>query len=330
MNKAFVTGASGFIGSNLVERLARSGCHVTALCKKTGDVSGSGVSFAAGDILEPETFAGRMKGCDVLFHCAAYVSFQKSDFGKSYDTNVLGTKNVLEAAAATGIKKVIHLSACAVLGCSDKEDAVIDEGAYPAIERDNIYAYTKKLAEDEVQGYARKGLDVSIANIATVYGPGDARLNSGSVIKKISEGGMLLAPPGGTSFVGMDDLVEGLILMSGCGRPGERYILCAENMSYDILCRRIAKALGAKEPRFILPRSLYLPAVLAGRIFEIFSESSGKRVNLITGSIVREMFKYKYYNNAKAVSELGWRPKQTLEDAVGKAYKFYKEKGLIR
>ncbi len=330
MDRIFVTGANGFIGSNLVSRLASAGFRVTALCRNSGVPFSNEVSVVTGDILNPGTFAGYMKGCDVLFHCAAHISFQKRDFEKSYRINVQGTRNVIETAAATGVRKVVHLSACAVLGYSDKKDVIIDEGAAPAIDRDNVYAYTKKLAEEEVLFYTQKGLDISIANIATVYGPGDTRLNSGAIIKKIHNGGMLFAPPGGTSFVGTDDLVNGLILMSKHGRPGERYILCAENMSYDILCRRISKTLGVKGPLFILPHSLYLPAVLAGRVLELLAGSSESRVNLITGRIIREMFKYKYYSHAKAANELGWRPEQTLEDAVAKAFGFYKSRGLIQ
>lgn len=330
MNRIFVTGANGFIGSKLVEKLISSDNYVSVLVKKPISCANNKISVFEGDILNTKTLFGPMKDCDVLFHCAAYISFQKKDFRKAYDINVSGTRNVLEAAYRAHIKKVVHLSACAVLGYSDRDDTLIDERANPMIGKDNVYAYTKKLAEEEVFRYASKGLDVSIANIATVYGQGDMKLNSGTIIKSIYEGGMMFVPPGGTSFVALDDVIDGLILLSKRGRRGERYIFCTENMSYDILVGRIARALGVTGPKLKLPRLSYYPAILAGKVFELFSGSNESRVNLMTSRIVKETFGYKYYNPKKAIEELGWEPKQTLEEAVTKAFIYYKDKGLIQ
>lgn len=329
MNRIFVTGANGFIGSRLVEKLILMDNPVSALVRTSCDYANNNLSIFEGDILNTNTILDTMKGCDTLFHCAAYISFQKKDFCKAYDINVLGTRNVLEAAYRANIKKVVHLSACAVLGYSDKDDTIINENANQIISKDNVYAYTKKLAEEEALNYAAKGLDVSIANIATVYGPGDLKLNSGTIIKSIFEGKMLFVPPGGTSFVGIDDLIEGLILLSKHGRLGERYIFCTENMSYDILVSRIASVLGVTGPKLKLPRLSYYPAILAGKVFELFSGSNDSKVNLITSRIVKETFGYKYYNPRKAIEELGWKPIQTLEEAVAKAFLYYRDKGLM-
>ena len=330
MNRIFVTGANGFIGSKLVEKLISMDNYVSVLVKKSCYDANNNLSVFEGDILNTNTILDAIKGCDTLFHCAAYISFQKKDFRKAYDINVLGTRNVLEAAYRANIKKIVHLSACAVLGYSDKYDTNIDENANPIISKDNVYAYTKRLAEEEALNYAAKGLNVSIANIATVYGSGDLKLNSGAIIKSILKGKMLFVPPGGTSFVGIDDLIEGLILLSKRGRIGERYIFCTENMSYDILVSRIAKALGVTGPKLKLPRLFYFPAILAGKVFELFSGSDESRVNLITSMIVKETFGYKYYNPKKAIEELGWKPIQTLEEAVAKAFLYYRDKGLMQ
>jgi nucleoside-diphosphate-sugar epimerase len=329
MTNSFVTGASGFIGSNLVAELARRGDTVYSLMRNDVKSPHERVQNVVGDIMEPENFASFIKECDVIYHCAAYISFQKKDLEKALEINVRGTANVLEAAHNAGVKKVVHLSACAVLGFSSDKSRIIDETANPDIKEDNVYAFTKKLAEEEVQKYVQKGLDVSIANIATVYGQGDRKLNSGAIIKSVYEGKMRLVPPGGTSFISVDDLVNGLILLSEKGVPGERYIFCSENMEYKILTRRIADTLGVKKQKYTLPAFSFYPALLAVKGMELFSGFAKGKVNLMTTQILKETYGYKYFSSKKAQEKLGWSPSQNLEEAVSKAFHYYKEEQLI-
>ena len=209
------------------------------------------------------------------------------------------------------------------------KNTFLDETSNPKIGKDNVYAYTKKLAEEEIQKYVQKGLNVSIANIATVYGQGDRKLNSGTVIKSVYERKMKLIPPGGTSFVSVDDLVEGLVLLAQKGKPGERYIFCTENMEYKALIQRIAKTLKLKETSFVLPRFSYYPALLAAKGLEWLPSTSKGKVTLMTQQILKESYGYKYFSSKKATAELGWKPLQSLEEAVKRAYDYYKEHHLI-
>jgi dihydroflavonol-4-reductase len=329
MTNSFVTGASGFIGSNLVAELACRGDTVYSLMRNDVESPHEGVRNVAGNIMKPESLNSFIKECDVIYHCAAYISFSKKDFGKAYQVNVDGTRNILEAALNANVKKVVHLSACAVLGFSSDKNRVIDETANPEIKEDNVYAFTKKMAEEEVQKYVQKGLDVSIANITTVYGQGDKQLNSGTIIKSVYEEKMRFVPPGGTSFVSVDDLVNGLILLSEKGVPGERYIFCSENMEYKILTRRIADTLGVKKPKYTLPAFSFYPALLAVNGMEYFSGFAKGKVNLMTTQILKETYGYKYFSSKKAQEKLGWSPSQNLEEAVSKAFHYYKKEHLI-
>lgn len=325
----FLTGASGFIGNSLVEKLLLHNNQIYALVRKPIEHIDKRIIAVEGDILKPESFISIIKKCDTIFHCAAYISFQRKDFQKAYRINVEGTRNILETALKNNIKKVVHLSACAVLGYSKNSQEVIDESASPLIEKDNVYAYTKRLAEEEVQKYVKRGLDSSIANLATVYGPGDRKMNSGSIIKAVYENKIRFAPPGGTSYVTINDLVDGLILLAEKGRPGERYIFCNENLTYFELLNRIAKALGRNEIKFKIPRWTYTPAVMTAGVMEMIPGNSEGKVNLITSQIIKESYNYKYYSSEKARNELGWRPKQPLEEAVREAFEYYKREGLI-
>jgi dihydroflavonol-4-reductase len=328
-NRIFITGASGFIGGELLQRLVLKGENVYALTRIPIEDTDERVINVVGDILKPESFISAVKECDVIYHCAAHISFQKKELQKALEVNVRGTTNILEAAHSAGVKKVVHLSACAVLGFSSDKNRIIDEKASPEIKEDNVYAYSKKLAEEEVQKYVRKGLDVSIANIATVYGHGDQKLNSGTIIKSVYEGRLKLVPPGGTSFVSVDDLLDGLILLSEKGKPGERYIFCSENMEYKTLIGRIADTLGIEKPKYTLPAFTFYPALLAVKGIELLSRVTKSGVNLITTQILKETYGYKYFSSKKAQEKLGWRPSQSLEEAVSKAFHYYKEHQLI-
>lgn len=324
-----VTGASGFIGGNLAARLSLGGNNVYALTRSPLEHYEQRVSNVVGNIMNPESLISTIRECGAIYHCAAYISFSKKDFQKAYQINVEGTRNILETALNAGVKKVVHLSACAVLGFSSDKNIIIDETANPEIKENNVYAFTKKLAEEEVQKYVQKGLDVSIANIATVYGQGDRKLNSGAIIKSVFEGKMRFIPPGGTSFVSVDDLVNGLILLSEKGAAGERYIFCSENMEYKVLAQRIAAALGVKKPRYTLPAFSYYPALLAVKGIELFSGFAHGKVNLMTAQILKETYGYKYFSSHKAREHLGWRASQSLEDAVTKAFHYYKKESLL-
>lgn len=330
MRKVLVTGATGFIGSNLISRLISRGDTVYAFVRNIDKASctlDSNITILVGDITDFKNLTLAMNKCDLIFHCAAFITFNKKDYSLAYKVNVEGTRNILEAAYQTGVKKVVHLSACAVLGFAKNKNKLIDETANPTIHSDNVYAFTKKLAEEEVQKYVtQKGLDISIANIATVYGQGDRKLNSGAIIKAIFEKKLKFIPPGGTSFVSIDDLVDGLILLSEYGRPGERYIFCTGNIEYKELIQKIAETIGVNSPKIKLPIFFYYPAVLIVKILELI-----KRENnfLISSQILKEAFGYKYFNSRKARMELGWQPCIEFSDAVKKAFDFYREHGLI-
>lgn len=326
----FVSGAAGFIGSNLIKRLRVEQNNIFVLVRNTAIESRENINVINGDVLDIGSFSEAMKTCDLVFHCAAFISFNKKNYKKAYQINVEGTRNVLEAAYQGGVSRFVHLSACAVLGYTKNQDEVLDESRNPLLKKNNIYAYTKALAEKEVLTYVEKGLNASIANIATVYGQGDRRLNSGASIKGIYEGRIKFIPPGGTSYVAVNDLVDGLLLLAEKGEPGERYIFCSENLLYHELLRRIAKTLDVKPPHFVLPEWNYLPFLLAGNILECFSSVSRNDVNLLSSQIVKEVFSFKYFNSIKSRDKLGWSPQQSLEDAVKQAIKYYKENQLLK
>lgn len=327
---ALVTGACGFIGSNLVKELLSKGWHVIGLARNMpSDLSHQNLSIIEGDILDRERLLGLTKGIDVIFHCAAYISFIPKDFKKSYDINVVGTRNILEVGLENRVKKVVCLSAASILGYTKDPKDIIEEDRKFYISKKSPYTFTKKIAEDLAREYARMGLDVLIANITTVYGAGDRKLNSGTIIKLIYKNKVRFAPYGGTSYVSVADLVKGLIILSEKGKRGENYTFCTQNLTFLELFNRIANSISRKPIKFILPKWTFFPLLGAFSLIHPFMAYSQDKVNILTPEIIKEAYFYKYYSSKKAREELGWQPKIFLEEAVKEALDFYLKEGLL-
>ncbi|MBF0153222.1 MAG: NAD-dependent epimerase/dehydratase family protein [Magnetococcales bacterium] len=327
MATLFVTGGSGFVGGHLVARLLREGHEVRVLTRERARVV-AGAQAVVGELLEPESYRQAMAGCERVFHAAAAITFRAAAFPQAFQVNVEGTRAVVDTARAVGVKCFIHLSACAVLGVSSSPERLLDETASASLGANQPYALTKKLAEDLLLERGRRGLDVRIARFSTVYGPGDARMNSGSILRTVQKG-MLAVPPGGTSYIGVGDLVEGLLAIAERGRAGESYILSGGNLTYRELTRRIADVLGVAPPRWTLPALAYGPLLAAAWLASRLRRDDPQAVELLTPSIVREIFRYKYFSTAKAERELGWQPRQSLEESVAAAVTWYREHHLL-
>lgn len=330
--KVFVTGASGFIGSNLTRRLVADGYEVTALLRPSSKhplLDGISFEKCPGDLSDKEALRKGMEGARFVIHSAAKVSFNRDDYEELCKVNVEGTENVLAAAKEAGVERVVFISASAVFGYSRDKNAVIDETASPEIGKESVYAYTKKAAEGLVLAACSGGLDCVIVNPSTTYGAGDETLNSGFLVKAIYKGTMRAAPPGGTTVVSVDDVVSGIILAMNKGTKGERYILAAERFEFSKLCQEVAEVVGGKTPSIKVPSFFYLPAVAALFVAETFFKLIGKPHPLLTVQIGKETFAYKYYSSKKARRELGWEPAVEFKGAVLKAFNYYKDRNLL-
>ena len=181
-----------------------------------------------------------------------------------------------------------------------------------------------KVAAEESAVKASLHQQVVIVNPTTVYGTGDATLNSGTLIKRIDQSKILPVPPGGGNVIDISDVVEGIIQASILGKSGQKYILSGSNLSFSSLFSIISDA-TAKKPFFIplykWMRPLFSTAVV------ILGKVTGNR--FFTRQIADDMFSYKFYSNLFARQELNWEPKCPFPESVKQALEFYKKKGLI-
>lgn len=321
----FVTGGTGLLGANLARRLVADGHRVRLLMRAQRHpfLERVPIEWIPGDLADVPALIGGMRGCRWVYHVAGAVSYRPRDARRLYDTNVLGTRAVLAAAAQAGVARVVHTSSTAAVGVSARAEQVLDETA-PFDRRfgRDPYMRTKHLAEREVERAVADGLDVVMVNPSTIYGGGDVNRNTSAVFPGVQRGKVLAAPPGGTAVVSVGDVVDGHLLAMERGQKGRRYILSSENLSYLELLNRIARVVGGPPVRRTIPGALEAPLAALAAVASTVVPSLA-----VTAPVIRFSFRYRYFTAARARAELGWAPRVPLEEALRAAWRFFVDAG---
>ena len=324
---ALVTGATGFIGANLVEALGQRGWRVRALHRAASSLkalAGLAYESAIGDVTEPASLAPAMRDVDVVFHVAAVADYWRSDPSRLMQVNVEGTRNVLRAAREAGVRRVVFTSSCAALGQPPFGQAIDERAQFNLRPDDFPYGYSKYLAEQVCQEFVRAGLDVVIVNPAVVFGPRDVNLVSSSLVIAAARRGLPFALPGGVSAIDVADACAGHIAAAERGRTGERYILTAENLSYQQLFTMLAEVVGRPCPRLILPRWVFW---VAAPMVGFARDRLGVRLP-VSSEQVRFAAETFWFDASKARCELGLTPRPVRE-AIQRTYDWYVAHGYL-
>ncbi len=327
MNTSFVTGATGFIGRRLVDRLLVEGHEVVALVRHDQHGLPSSVRTVRGDILVPESLTEAGVGCSHVFHLAASVSFDPKQRAELERVNATGTQHLLEAANTWRAQRTVVVSSAITLGLSSTSDRILDEETTADAQQAsrNPYMASKLAAEVIALAPTVDGAsDVVVVNPTTVYGPGDTSLNSGTLIGKVANGKVLPVPSGGGNVVDVDDVVRGILAASKRGVGGRRYVLGAENLSFAEIFDTVAKVVG-KRPLMVPVPQWTRP--LFGAAAGVLGAVTGGR--FLTPQLIEDLFSFKYYSHARAQAELGWQPSYTFAESVQRAWAFYREQGLL-
>ena len=321
----FVTGASGFVGANLVHELSVRGHRVKALLRAGSDQRGlRGADFepVAGDVSDPATLVNALQGCDWCFHVAASYHLWLRDYAPMYAANVEGTRNVVEAATKAGCSRIVYTSTVGCIGLPRPGNGLVtptDESTPVAgTQMSNHYKLSKWKAEVVARELAAKGAPVVIVNPSAPIGPRDVKPTpTGKVIVDFLNRQMPAYLDTGLNWVHVRDVVIGHILAAEKGRVGERYILghAEGNWSMKQTFAVLAELTGLPAPKFQVP---YAVAWMAAQADELISRVTGKPPKAPIAGV--RMAKYKmFFNPAKAIRELGLPqtpPKQALADAV--------------
>lgn len=305
--KALVTGATGFIGRHLVERLANKGVTVRVLCRRTADVSSfkrKEIEICWGDILDGSAVEVAVRGCEQVYHLAAFAQGWTKDPRTYFEINVGGLQNVLSAAHKASVEKVVYTSSSVTVGPSNGTPA--NESSPRPQEFLTDYEHSKFVAEQKALCYVRSGLNVVIVCPTRVFGPGVLSV-ANSVTKMVQQylGGrwrFILGDGNGIgNYVYVEDIVEGHLLAMEKGRAGERYLLGGENASYNEFFEIVAEVSGRQYKLFHAPMSL---ALLTSEIEE-FRGKHFKHRPLITPAWVRTFIANWAFSTEKAQTELG-------------------------
>jgi dihydroflavonol-4-reductase len=332
--KCFVTGASGFIGANLVHELVARGHDVKALLRSGGDLRGlKGADFerVTGDVSEREKLTVAMRGCDWCFHVAASYHLWLRDYAPMYAANIEGTRHVIEAAFAAGCLRIVHTSTAGCIGLPKEANGVISatDEMTPVSERQmsNPYKLSKWKAEVVARELAARGAPVIIVNPSAPVGPRDVKPTpTGRVIVDFLNRRLPAYLDTGLNWVHVRDVARGHILAAEKGRVGERYILGSAdgNWTMQRTFATLEEISGVPAPKTRIP---FFVALAAAHVDETIARFTGKPPKAPLAGV--RMAKYKmWFNPAKAVRELGL-PQTPARQALADAVEWFRANGYV-
>jgi len=315
-----VTGATGFVGSAVARTLAARGHALRLLTRPASDrrnLTGLDAEIVTGDLADPDSLVRAASGCRYVFHVAADYRVWVPDPDAMLRTNVDGSLAMVRAAARAGAERIIHCSSVAALG-QIGDGTPADENT-PANEADfvGVYKRSKFLAERAVLDLARReSLPVIVVNPAAPIGPRDIKPTpTGKMILDAAAGRMPAYIDTGLNIVHVEDVAEGHVLAMEKGRVGERYVLGGENMLLKDILGLVADVMHRRPPSLRLPESVVWPAAF---VMEKLANVTGI-APMMTRDHLKMARKKMFFSSAKAVGELGYRPRPVrvaVEDAV--------------
>jgi dihydroflavonol-4-reductase len=320
---AFVTGASGFIGSHLVRTLKAGGWDVRAFVHRTPLAEIPGVTSMTGDIRDSAALEAAMAGADVVFHLAAAVGSVVTDPHVFREVNVGGTEAVLAAALRVGARRIVHFSSIGVLGAVKPGDTAGED--YPPAPR-TLYDRTKFEAELAVRRAAADGLDVVIVRPGWTYGPGDRRTLKFIRAVCCRKFALVAGAPGRQTPVYIDDLVVGTLLAAKKGRSGAVYHLAGDEiLTVEEMARIVAAACGVAGPRLKLPKGLALTtAFILEKAFGLV-----KKETPLNRSKLAFFLDPKAMSSIRAKNELGYAPATDFRTGAARTIAWYRENGWL-
>ena len=324
--KALVTGATGFVGGAVARALVRRGIDVRVMARSGSDLQnlrGLPHELVTGDLRDQASLRSALTGCSQLYHVAAHYALWAKDPSIFYDVNVLGTKNLLEAARDVGTERIVYCSTIGAIGLPPSGGLGTEETPVSLEQMAGHYKRSKYLAEQEVLKLARAGLPVVIVNPSAPVGAADVKPTpTGQIVVDFMKGRMPAYIETGLNIVDVDDVAAGHLLAMEKGRTGERYILGGKNLMLREVLEILSRLSGVKAPTIKLPRLAILPLAYLNLWV---ANMTGQPPRIPLEGV--KMAKYKmHYDCSKAIRELGI-PQTPPEVALGKAVRWFRDHG---
>jgi len=308
-----VTGASGLVGSHLVQSLIEKGLAVRALYRssKPNYKGAEKVDWVKGDILDVSSIAEAMKGISQVYHCAALVSFTPKQAAAMLQANIEGTANIVNACIEYQIQKLVYVSSVAALG-RIREDAPINETMNWTPETSNsVYGKSKYLAEMEVWRGMGEGLNVAVVNPVIILGAGDWNKGSSEIFKSAYHE-FPWYTKGVSGFVDVLDVVDAMQLLMNSNVQGQRFIISGANIEYKEVFTRIANAFGKRPP---YKQVTHLLAAIVWRIEAIKGMITGK-APLLTKETAATAQAVVHFDNTKFLKAFPAFKYRSIEETI--------------
>jgi len=322
-----VTGAAGFLGSHVTRQLVARGEEVRILIRSSSTnraIADLSLEYVTGDLRDPASLHRAMKGVKRVFHVAADYRLWARRSQDIYDSNVGGTKNLLDAVRRAGVQQLIYTSTVATIAVDRPElpDEFTDSKLKEMV---GHYKRSKWMAEQEVLTEAKSGLPVIVAMPTTPVGPWDWKPTpTGKIVLDFLNGKMPGYVETGLNFVGVEECAAGHLLVSEKGRIGERYLLGGENLSLKEMLDALSKITGLAAPRMKIPHSLAFGVACANTVFSrLLWREPGIPIESVR--IARHRM---FVDCSRAQRELGFKP-GPVSAALERAVRWYEANGYV-
>ncbi len=325
--KAFLTGATGFVGSHVARALAAGGADLRLLVRRssrTDNIAELQAEIAFGDLRDPGFLKSAMTGCEFVFHVAADYRLWVRDPEQMYRANVEGTRAVIEAAQQSGIRRVIYCSSVATMGFT-KEGKVADENS-PVSLQDVVghYKRSKFMAEQVALEAGRNGANVVVVNPTTPIGERDIKPTpTGRIIVDFLQRKFPAYVDTGLNLVDVKEVARGHLLAMEKAVPGERYILGGEDLTLKQVLDKLAALTGLPSPKMKVPHAV---ALGFAALDQFFTGTVLRKEPRATVDAVRMGRKKMFASSAKAERELGYRI-VPVEHALERAVQWFQSHG---
>jgi dihydroflavonol-4-reductase len=326
--KTLVTGATGFLGSHVARQLAARGDQVRVLVRRSSDLralDGLDAERVTGDLRDRSSLDRALAEVTRVFHVAADYRLWARNPREIYESNVTGTRNLLEASRQAGVEKIVYTSTVATIAVPRKH-AWPDESTQSSVgQMIGHYKRSKFEAEQWAMRAAQSGLPVVIVNPTTPVGPGDWKPTpTGKIVVDFLNGRMPGYVETGLNFVPVEDCAAGHLLASERGQVGERYILGGRNLTLKEVLDMLAAISGLRAPRWKFPHAV---AYVAAGVDAVISSLMGREPQIPLEGV--RMARHKMFVDAsKATREIGFTP-GPIEGALERAVGWYEKNGYV-
>jgi len=315
VTKVLITGATGFLGSEIVRQAVDRGLHLVAMRRLTSRMEGLEllpVQWVTGDVLEPRSMLEAMSGVTHCIHTAGDTSYFLGDRARQTAVNVQGVRNVVEAARAKGVRRLVHTSNVAAIGF-DRLGGVVKEDCRWNWPGDLAYMETKRDGEAIALEAADDRLEVVVLNPATIMGPGRMNASEEQLVSEIQHRKMTAIPCGGMTVCDVADVASAHLAALERGTSGSRYILGGHHVTHKKLVEALAEGFGVQAPRAVVPA--WVLALIGGLL--LWGERASIRLEVSAAMIRLSRFGI-YHASNRAIEELSYSPRsfRALVDRV--------------